>query len=265
MAAFSGKTYEYSAQTTEWDDILIKKGIRTKETILEEKGLDFTEHMDEYKPKDEKIVLSTEEILEGATLEDLDAIEEVVDDERAIQLYREKRLKELREKRARDRFGSVRDIEKAEWTREVNDASKERWVIVHMYQDSVVECALMDEALKDIAARFKYLKIVRIKSTSAVENWPDRNLPTLFMYNDGEAKEQIMTLNSLRGKNMKPADLEWALVQKDIIHDSELQDDPADEETNRLNLPRRLSPESRHIRAAKMYEDEDSDDDLDGL
>ena len=59
----------------------------------------------------------------------------------------------------------------------------------------------MDEALK--AARFKYLKIVRIKSTSAVENWPDRNLPTLFMYNDGEAKE-IMTLNSLHGKNMKP-------------------------------------------------------------
>lgn len=35
----SGSTYEYSGQTTEWEDILIKKGIRTKEEVLLEKGL----------------------------------------------------------------------------------------------------------------------------------------------------------------------------------------------------------------------------------
>ncbi len=35
----SGRTYEVTGQTTEWDDILIKKGIRTKEEILLEKGL----------------------------------------------------------------------------------------------------------------------------------------------------------------------------------------------------------------------------------
>jgi len=35
----TGKTYEHSGNTTEWDDILIKKGIRTREEILMEKGL----------------------------------------------------------------------------------------------------------------------------------------------------------------------------------------------------------------------------------
>ena len=30
----SGKTYEVSGETTEWDDILIKKGITTKENVL---------------------------------------------------------------------------------------------------------------------------------------------------------------------------------------------------------------------------------------
>jgi hypothetical protein len=35
----SGKSYEISGDTTEWDDILIKKGIRTKDEILIEKGL----------------------------------------------------------------------------------------------------------------------------------------------------------------------------------------------------------------------------------
>jgi hypothetical protein len=187
----------------------------------------------------------------------------VLDDERALQDYREARLKELREKRARDRYGLVKDIDKADWTREVNDASQNTWVIVHMFQDSMVECQLMDEALKDLAARFKYIKFVRIKSTSAVEKWPDRNLPTLFMYNEGEAKDQIMTLNSLGGKSMKPENLEWALVERKVITDSELEYDPStSEEALAAHLPRRLNPESRHIRRAKMHDDDSDDDDL---
>jgi hypothetical protein len=35
----TGKTYEYSGETTEWEDILIKKGITTKTEVLLGKGL----------------------------------------------------------------------------------------------------------------------------------------------------------------------------------------------------------------------------------
>ncbi len=35
----TGKTYEVSGETTEWEDILIKKGITTKEDVLLSKGL----------------------------------------------------------------------------------------------------------------------------------------------------------------------------------------------------------------------------------
>jgi hypothetical protein len=35
----AGKTYEYSGETTEWEDILIKKGITTKAEVLLNKGL----------------------------------------------------------------------------------------------------------------------------------------------------------------------------------------------------------------------------------
>lgn len=35
----SGKTYAYSGETTEWEDILIKKGIVTKDSVLIGKGL----------------------------------------------------------------------------------------------------------------------------------------------------------------------------------------------------------------------------------
>lgn len=35
----TGKSYEVSGETTEWEDILIKKGITTKEDVLLSKGL----------------------------------------------------------------------------------------------------------------------------------------------------------------------------------------------------------------------------------
>jgi hypothetical protein len=35
----TAKTYEKSGENTEWDDIMIKKGIKTKEQVLIEKGL----------------------------------------------------------------------------------------------------------------------------------------------------------------------------------------------------------------------------------
>jgi hypothetical protein len=55
------------------------------------------------------------------------------------------------------------------------------------------------------------------------------------------------------------------LVEKGIVTDSELEMDPATtEESLAANVPHRLSPNSRHVRAAKMYDDDD-DDDLEGL
>ncbi len=33
------KTYEHTGQMTEWDDILINKGITTRDAVLESRGL----------------------------------------------------------------------------------------------------------------------------------------------------------------------------------------------------------------------------------
>ena len=277
MSGFQAKTYEYSGETTEWEDILIKKGIKMKESILEEKGLDYKKYMPEkYGPKDND---DDNEILEdpmaSATLEELDILEDDFSDDNMLQKYREQRLIEMKEKTARDCYGGVKLIDKRDWTSEVNDCSHNNWVIVHMFQDSVIECRLMDEVINDLAAKFKYIKFVRIKSTAAVENWPDRNLPTLFMYHEGEARDQIMTLQNLGGKTMKLQDLEWALVQKGIIIDSELQDDPRSEESQLENAAGtgKLSPGSglgmgqiTHTRRSdKYFEDSDEDDDDDDL
>ncbi len=118
--------------------------------------------------------------------------------------YREKRLQQLQQERFRNRFGDVTEIAKDEWVTQVNEASKASWVVVNLYQDSVVECRLLEETLRVIAAKFKYIKCLKIRSTQAIENWPERNLPTLFVYEGGELKHQLITLKEVGGKTMKP-------------------------------------------------------------
>lgn len=126
-------------------------------------------------------------------------------DDNFLELYRQQRIDQLRQDQVRNRFGDVRNITKDQWVHEVTDASKTGCVVVvHLYQDSVVECSLVDEAMTELAAKFQYVKFVRIKSTSAVEKWPDSNLPTIFVYREGELAEQMLTLKSLYGKSMKP-------------------------------------------------------------
>ena len=75
---------------------------------------------------------------------------------------------------------------------------------VHLYADSVPECDIMNDILSRLAPKFPYVKFLKIKSGEAVENWPLRNLPTLFVYTEGELKHQMLTLHELGSTDATP-------------------------------------------------------------
>ena len=99
MSDFTSKTYEYSGETTEWEDILINKGIRTKEEIFAEKGLNVH---DFEKPKEDVEIepIKTEEALNVMNLKQLDELEDEgeLQDSHMLDIYRKKRLEELKQK-----------------------------------------------------------------------------------------------------------------------------------------------------------------------
>jgi hypothetical protein len=72
---------------------------------------------------------------------------------------------------------------------------------VHAACFRVVECRLLEEVLLAAARQFRAVKFLKIVSTNAVENWPDRNLPTLFVYHDGELSTQLLGLKKLGGRS----------------------------------------------------------------
>lgn len=204
----TGKSYEISGETTEWEDILISKGITTKEDVLLSKGLNPEDYLKKNEPVEEiDWEVERDARLRTANLDELDELEE--DDEFAdskmLDIYRQRRIEEMKKMAVRNRFGEVQEIIKDEWIREVTEGSKASPVVVHLYQDSNVECQLMDEALRNLAPRFRYLKFLRIKFDQAIENWPERNLPTVFVYVDGNLKTQIITGKAVGGKRMTPA------------------------------------------------------------
>ncbi len=137
-------------------------------------------------------------------------------DSKALEHYRHLRLQQLKEAAIKNRFGEVEEITKDEWVRQVTEASEGCDVVVHLYEDSMIECQIMDDALRSLASRFKYIKFLRIKYNQAIENWPERNLPTVFVYSKGSLKTQIVTLNNLGGKQTKPASKELSHIYEFI-------------------------------------------------
>lgn len=218
------RSYAVSGETTEWEDILIKKGITTKEDVLLSKGLNPEDFVEQKEIP--KIEVTREDLLPYATLGELEELEEEeYSDSRALEEYRQKRLEQLKQQQVRNRFGEVVEIVKDDWVREVTECSKSCFVVVHLYHDALVECGVLDEAMKIVAPKFKSVKFLKIKSTQAIENWPERNLPTIFVYNQGELKFQMLTLKSLGGKSTTWADLEWWLATQGVV-ETELDEDP---------------------------------------
>ncbi|VDN13130.1 unnamed protein product [Dibothriocephalus latus] len=114
-------------EDTEWNAILREKGILPPLP----------------KPKEESPGPSPEtkrrEAAEGLSYDKLTAKIEALedggqDDDEAkfLEEYRQKRLAEMRQAAARARFGNVCEVTKVDWMKEINQAGKGVYVVVHI-------------------------------------------------------------------------------------------------------------------------------------
>lgn len=64
-------------------------------------------------------------------------------------------------------------------------------------------CTLINQHLSVLARKFPQTKFLKSISTTCIPNYPDRNLPTLFVYNEGEMKAQLIGPLVFGGMNLK--------------------------------------------------------------
>jgi len=202
-------------EDTEWNDILRRKGILPK---LEKPKEEDREEVDMSEPRPNL------DLLEADELDDL--LNE--DDDEFLAQYAQQRMKDMKARASdfqrRAKFGSVYEINRADWTEQVNKAGDGIWVIVHLYKNDITLCKLLNQHLDGLARKFPTTKFLKSVASVCIENYPDRNLPTLFVYREGNLKAQIIGRNTFK-LDLKQDELEWCFKEIGAV-ESTMEENP---------------------------------------
>ena len=97
--------------------------------------------------------------------------------------------------------------------------------MLHLYKQGIPLCALINQYLTHLSAKYPTVKFLKSISTTCIPNYPDRNLPTLFVYFEGDMKAQLAGPHHFRGMNMSNDELEFILGKTGAIK-TEITSDP---------------------------------------
>ncbi|KAF7562726.1 hypothetical protein G7046_g1387 [Stylonectria norvegica] len=240
---------------TEWNDILRKHG------VIPEKPPSPTPMIEEAILEGRR--LAYENRLEGKDLDELDELEDD-EDEAFLEQYRQKRVAELSNIQQKAVHGSVYPISKPDYQREVTDASKNSPVFVNLTAPTGtnVESRVLSELWRQAAKEYGDIKFCEVRATQAIENYPERNCPTILVYKNGDIVKQIVTLATIGGVRINMRNIDDILVEVGAIPESDLRvvkRRRAAEDTEE----ERLARSSIKTGTAGHNDDDDDDDDWD--
>nr|XP_034967925.1 phosducin-like protein 2 [Zootoca vivipara] len=210
--------YHDPNEDTEWNDILREFGILPPK--------------EEVKDEVEEMVLRLQKEAEvkpyeKMNLKQLKEAEDEFDEEdrKAVEMYRKRRLEELQKGQ---RFGELREISGEQYVKEVTNAQKGVWVVIHLYRSSIPLCVLINRHLSLLATKFPETKFVKAIANSCIENYHDSCLPTLFVYESGEIKGKFIGIRECGGANLTVEELEWKLAEVGALK-TDLEENPKKE------------------------------------
>lgn len=127
------------------------------------------------------------------------------------------------------KFGSVVEISKPDWEQEVTRAPAESPVVIHLYQEHVVECKILNELLAQLAIKHPETKFIKSVATKSVENFQDRDCPALIFYKGGSVTGQIIPAGPvLGGSRMNIKTVEYLLFINHQVKAEFPEGDPRD-------------------------------------
>ncbi|XP_063367452.1 viral IAP-associated factor homolog isoform X2 [Cydia amplana] len=207
-------------EDTEWNDVLRAKGIipQKEKEVTEDDIVNMIEQTIQQKQQEKDKQLS--EL-------DLDGLDELEDseDEAVLEEYRRKRIAELKRLAEKPKFGDVREVSGQDYVQEVNKAGEGIWVVIHLYKQGIQQCALLNQHLRELAAKYPYTKFLKAIAQTCIPNFPERNLPSVFVYFEGDLKKQFVGPHELRGTGLTCDELEYILGQVGAV-DTKIKEDP---------------------------------------
>ena len=133
--------------------------------------------------------------------------------------------------------------------REVTNAENGVWVVVLLYKAEHRTCDLLTSCLSQLAYRFPTTKFLKIVFSECIPGYPEHNLPTVLIYNDGSCKKHLVGMDQLGGHRATPETVAEILCSYGALHIT-------DEECDRT-VPAGASRERRHEFSEEEEEDKD--------
>ncbi|ALC44374.1 viaf, partial [Drosophila busckii] len=211
-------------EDTEWNDVLRAKGIigpKQKEAEITE---DQIQALMDDAIKRKTALESERKPIDDMDLDELDELEDS-EDEAVLEQYRQRRIAEMRAVAEKSKFGSVIEISGQDYVNEVTKAGEGIWVVLHLYANGVPLCALLHHHMQQLAVRFPQTKFVRSVATTCIPNFPEKNLPTIFIYHEGALRKQFIGPLELRGEKLTLDEMEFMLGQAGAVP-TEIKEDP---------------------------------------
>ena len=168
--------------------------------------------------------LAHENRLEGKDLDELDELEDL-EDENFLAKYRQQRVQELASLTKKAVYGTVYPISKPDYSREVTEASNNGPVLVNLTSalGTNVESRVLTELWRRAASEYGEVKFCEIRGDMAIEGYPDRNCPTILIYNKGDIVKQVVTLMTLGGVRIGMPEIDRLLIEIGAIKDNDMR------------------------------------------
>ncbi|NXJ96189.1 PDCL2 protein, partial [Corythaixoides concolor] len=210
-------------EDTEWNDILRHFGILPPKEKLKDEIEEIVLHLQKEAEKIHAIM----KLYERMNLEELKEAEDYFDDadRKAVEMYRHRRLQEWKCLQRTPKYGELREICGEQYVKEVTNASKDVWVIIHLYRSSIPLCSLINEHFDLLSRKFPEVKFLKAIVNSCVQNYHDRCLPTILVYKTGEIKGRFVGAAECGGMFLKVEELEWKLAEVGAI-ETDLEENP---------------------------------------
>jgi len=238
---------------TEWNDILRKHKIIPEKPPSPTPQIELA--LEEYRR------LAHENRLEGKDLDDLDELEDF-EDEAFLEKYRQQRISDLAVLTKKAVHGAVYPLSKPDFVKEVTEASVNGPVLVNLTSGlgRNIESRVLTELWREAAVEFGEVKFCEIRGDMAIEGYPDRNCPTILVYDKGEIVKQIVTLITLGGVKMGMKELDRLLVEVKAVKENDMRVMKRRRDAEDAEEERREKGGIRGSKAAKVEDDEDDDD-----
>jgi hypothetical protein len=113
-----------------------------------------------------------------------DDMDSEIDEEEQLflQQYRDKRLVQFQKNQTWPRYGTVRTVNPIEFAETIDDLDPRVCCVIHLYEDFIPDCRLLDSHLATLAPRMSYGCFLRLQATAAKRDFDTIALPSVLIY-----------------------------------------------------------------------------------